>query len=219
MALVTQTMTRRIYPFLDCHAERASRRVAAIAISLLCFWDAGCLAAHAETCSVEIFLAAADPKVLAQEGRLVDPKPLRVTIRNVGREAITLVQPGDGSESGLRTPTVSWSVRNARGSAVSQQFGRRYDSQINPLKPNEVFTLGPYMEHSLSNWIPPIVVDGPGKYVVSLHYVNIPHLTWASSPMGAHDAATMTLVTKSSPCDAVSGPMEIEVQATDVKTR
>jgi hypothetical protein len=219
MALVTLKMTRRTYPLLDCHAARASHRIGAISISLLCFWDAGCLAAHAETCSVEIFLAAADHKVLAQQGRLVDPKPLRVMIRNVGREAITLVQPGDGSESGLRTPTVSWSVRSARGSAVSQQFGRRYDNQINPLQPNEVFTLGPNMEHSLSNYIPPIVVDGPGKYVISLHYVNIPHLTWTGSSMGAHDTATMALVTKSSPCDAVSGPMEIEVQETNVKTK
>jgi hypothetical protein len=82
-----------------------------------------------------------------------------------------------------------------------------------------VFTLGPNMDHSLSNWIPPIVVAGPGKYVVSLHYVNIPRLAWTGSPMGAHDPVAMALVTKSSPCDAVSGPMEIEVQATDVKTK
>jgi len=214
-------MTRRTHRLLvlDCHAERASHRIGAISISLLCLWGAGCPAAHAETCSVEIFLAAVDHKVLAQQGRLVDPKALRVTICNVGREAITLVQPGDGSESGLRTPTVRWSVRSARGSTVSQQFGRRYDNQINPLKPNEVFTLGSNTEHSLSNWIPSIVVDGPGEYVISLHYVNIPHLTWAGSSTGAHDTATMALVTKSSPCDAVSGSMEIEVQATNIKTK
>ena len=217
-SLLKKQMTRRTYRLPGGHAERTSHRVTAIFISLLCFWGAGCLAAHAETCSVEIFLAAPDHKVLAQEGRVVDPKPLSVTIRNVGREIITLVQPGDGSESGLRTPTVSWSVRSARGSAVSQHFGRRQDTLINPLEPREVFRLEPNMKHVLSHWIPPIVVDGPGKYVVSLHYVNNPHLTWTGSPMGAHDAATMALVTQSSSCDAVSGPMEIEVQATDVKS-
>lgn len=82
-----------------------------------------------------------------------------------------------------------------------------------------MFKLDPNMERGLSNWIPPIVVDGPGKYVVLLHYVNNPHLRWTGEPLGTHDAATMALVTKSSPCDAVSGPMEIEVQATDVKAK
>jgi hypothetical protein len=72
------------------------------------------------------------------------------------------------------------------------------------------------MERGLSHWIPPIVVDGPGKCVVTLHYVNDPHLAWKGTPMRARDAATMGLATESSLCDAVSGPMEIDVQATDV---
>jgi hypothetical protein len=219
VGLLKQKMRRRTYQIPGCHAKRTSHRIAAILISLICVWDAGSLAAHAENCSVEIFLAATDHKVFAQEGRLVDPKLLRVTIRNVGRQVITLVQPGDGSESGLRTPTVSWSVHGAGGSAVLQHFGMREDNLINPLEPKEVFTLEPNMEHGLSHWIPPIVVDGPGKYVVTLHYVNDPHLTWRGTPMRAHDAATMALVTESSLCDAVSGPMEIDVQATDVEKK
>jgi hypothetical protein len=59
----------------------------------------------------------------------------------------------------------------------------------------------------------------PGKYVVLLHYENNPHLRWTGEPLGADDAATMALVTKSSRCDVVSGPIEIEVLATDVKAK
>jgi hypothetical protein len=116
---------------LNPQPKRTSRRIATALISLICVWDAGSVAAHAENCSVEISLAATDHKVSAQ-GRLVDPKLLRVTIRNVGRQVITLVQPGDGSESGLRTPTVSWAIYGAGGRAVLQHFGIRYDNLINP---------------------------------------------------------------------------------------
>jgi hypothetical protein len=135
VGLLKQKMRRRTYQIPGCHAKRTSHRIAAILISLICVWDAGSVAAHAENCSVEIFFAATDHKVFAQEGRLVDAKLLRVTIRNVGRHVITLVQPGDGSESGLRTPTVSWSVRGTGGSAVLQHFGMREDNLINPLEP------------------------------------------------------------------------------------
>jgi hypothetical protein len=162
-SLLKQQMTRRTRRLSGGSADRTSHRLAVIFISVLCLWSTGCLAADAESCSVEIFLAAADHKVSAQEGRLVDPKPLRVTIRNVGRETLTLVQPGDGSASGLRTPTVTWSVRSARGSEVSQHLGRPSDNQINPLESNEVFKLDPNKQRELLNWIPPIVVDGPAS--------------------------------------------------------
>ncbi len=55
--------------------------------------------------------------------------------------------------------------------------------------------------------------------MVLLHYENNPHLRWTGEPLGADDAATMALVTKSSRCDVVSGPIEIEVLATDVKAK
>ena len=212
-------MGRRTYHVPCCYATRASHSIAAILISMVCLWDAGTVAAHAATCSVAISLVATDRKVVAQGGRLVDSNLLRVTIRNVGRQAITLVQPGDGSDSGLRTPTVTWSVRDAGGNAILQHPGAREDNLINPLEPREVFRLEPSMGHELAPWIPPIVVGGPGKYVVTLHYVNDPNLTWSGTPIRAHDAATMALVAGSTFCDAVSGPMELDVQATDVERK
>ena len=201
------SMKRRTYRTPGGRAKCTTRSIAAILISSIGVWSAGRVSAHAENCSVEIVLAAADHKVIAQGSRLVDPQFLSVTIRNVGHQTVTLVQPGDGSESGLRTPTVSWVVRAADGNVVLQHIGTRDDNLINPLAPKEVFTLKPNAEHGFSHWIPLIVVDGPGKYVIALHYVNDPHLKWKGTPMRAHDAPSMELVTESSFCDAVSNPI------------
>ena len=134
-----------------------------------------------------------------------------MTIRNTGQQTIVLTLPGDGSESGLRTPLVSWSVRDADGRAVTQNWGARYDNLINPLRPEDVFELAPHQARELSSWIPPIFVTGPGRYKVTFHFTNDPQLSWKGITMRAHDPVTMQRVKKSTPCDVMSAPIEIDV--------
>jgi hypothetical protein len=139
----------------------------------------------------------------------VDSKELRITIRNVGSQPLLLVQPGDGSGDALRTPIVTWSVRDASGPVVQKLT--RYDSGINHLEPGDVFRLQPGESRALSEWISPIVFASPGKLQITLHYVNDPNLQWTGHPFGKHDPTTMRLVQQSTPCNLVSDPVDIVV--------
>ena len=76
---------------------------------------------------------------------------------------MTLIEPGDGSESGLRTPRSTWSVLGADGKKTSQHFVGDADDALNPLEPEEIFTRPPTLQREFSAWIPPIIVNHPQK--------------------------------------------------------
>jgi hypothetical protein len=166
------------------------------------------VATEQAACAARLEVVPIRLEVPAVHGQLVESKAFRIAIRNVGSQMLLLVQPGDGSESGLRTPSVSWSVQDSNG-PVSQNLGRRTDNGINHLQPGEVFGLAPGESRDLSKWIPPVAFSSPGILRITLHYLNDPHLKWTGHPFGKHDSATMDLVRQSTPCDLVSAPVQI----------
>src|SRR5262245_38101006 len=67
-------------------------------------------------------------------------------VNRSGRE-ITLVKPGDGSDCGWRTPIVTWTVEGVQPRGLARKCGN-----VNPLRPDEVFTLKPGQRASLGPW-------------------------------------------------------------------
>src|SRR5258708_7501230 len=67
-------------------------------------------------------------------------------VNRSGRE-ITLVRPGDGSDCGWRTPVVLWAVEGIKPGRLARC------GNVNPLRPDEVFTLKPGQRASLGGWV------------------------------------------------------------------
>jgi hypothetical protein len=158
-----------------------------------------------------------------KERHFVERSNFKVEIRNTGERPLVLVRPGDGSESGLRTPTVKWSVLDSQGQDL-QAIGRRFDDVINPLQAEEIFRLQPGESFDLSDWIPSIAISTPGAYKIALRYVNDPTASWAKtfqSPrwwerrLAMHDKATMQIVRQSTRCEVVSEPVGIVTSIED----
>jgi hypothetical protein len=126
------------------------------------------------------------------------------TLVNRGKNDVTLVEPGDGSNCGWQTPVVEWS-RQAREKEMRC-------GNVNGLKADEAFTLRPGDVRVLSNWIGQPYLSGPGRYRVSLSYTNEPNREWLGIPLRAHDAKAMERVRRSTPVSTVSNPVEILVE-------
>ena len=83
---------------------------------------------------------------------------ITATITNKGKAPVTLVLPGDGSESGWRTPLVGFSsIKIDKGkpkhpATVPLYRGGRCGN-VNALKSNEVFSLAPGKSQDLSGCI------------------------------------------------------------------
>jgi hypothetical protein len=148
-------------------------------------------------------------------------KPVKVTatVTNQGKEAATLVQPGDGSEVGWRTPVIGWSaVKVASADAKANHpdkpeldHGRRCGN-INALKNDEVFTLEPGKKKDLAEWVGQPSLPEPGTYKVVFYYANEPGQKWKGVPLGEHDAGAMARVQNSTPCRLKSNEVTITVK-------
>jgi hypothetical protein len=148
-------------------------------------------------------------------------KPVKVTatVVNQGKEAVTLVQPGDGSDFGWRTPVVGWSaVKVASADAKANHpnkpeldHGRRCGN-INALKMDEVFTVEPGKKKDLAEWVGQPSMPEPGTYKVVFYYANEPGRKWKGVPLGEHDAGAMARVQQSTPCKLKSNEVTITVK-------
>ncbi len=185
---------------------------------------------------LELRLRALTPKV--KVGQAVR---WEVVIANRGKRAVTLVQPGDGSDCGWRTPVVEW-LRNGKvdgvlegagqadvkvekgarvGPAAKPELlpaclsgrGRRGGrcGNINALKASEVLDLEPGKEAMLNPW-----VGGHywprGKHQVALRYFNLPDLKWRGLPLGKHDDKAMARIRNSPRLTLTSNTVEIVVE-------
>ena len=128
-----------------------------------------------------------------------------VEVVNRSRHAITLVKPGDGSECGWRTPLVSWQVEGVKPEKLVRC------GNVNPLRPDEVFTLKPGQRATLGGWGGTPTLPGPGTYTVRVRYENRPDLKWRGIPLGKHDEGAMARVRASTRVAAVSNPVRIQV--------
>src|SRR5260370_24574724 len=165
-----------------------------------------------------------------------------VTIVNRGKQEVTLVQPGDGSDCGWRTPIIEWVINGGVEGATRQltvektkvrandgapapkptpqpaclgeRFGRiARCGNINSLKADEVFVLKPGQQVRLNAWMR----DGgsqraAGTYKVAVRYFHIPDLQWKGVPLGEHDPRAMDRIRRSAPVTLESNVVEIVVE-------
>jgi len=167
----------------------------------------GCLDAEMREWTPRADLDTGVILLLAPETQVVkgDQVPrFTATLVNRGKNEVTLVEPGDGSDYGWRTPLVEWSRRR-------RDEGIRCGN-INSLKEDEVFTLRPGESRVLTDWIGQPYRSGPARYRVSLRYKNEPNREWYGVPLGDHDAKAIERVQRSTPISTVSNAVEIVVE-------
>ena len=120
-----------------------------------------------------------------------------VQIINTGSMTITLVEPGDGSDVGWRTPILSWQVQLV-GSVYKPQ-GRALCASFNAMRPEEIFELKPGEARLFSAWVPSVGFTQAGTYKLRLKYENVPGLRGFAE--------------NSTPCVAISNEVDVEVNA------
>ena len=160
---------------------------------------------------IDIELITLTPIVKANE-----TPHLSVSLENRGWRSVTLVQPGDGSLVGWRTPVISWAGFNP-------DFPIGRCGNINALKKDEIFTIAPGGKVQLnSGWIqasflarfptqPGTFLLQPGTYQVSFNYSNVPNLKWTGIPLGRHDWFAMRRLRNSTPFEGTSNTVAITV--------
>jgi hypothetical protein len=153
-------------------------------------------------------LAISAPKTTVKENEGMD---WSAEIINEGSQEVILVQPGDGSQSAMRTPIIQWNDDQAPPKLQERECGN-----INDLRPNEVFSLKPGQRAKVGpGWIGQPWLVGPGKHRVSMRYANLPNLRWTGFPFLGHDEPTMAKVKLSTPVNLVSNEIEITVLKKD----
>jgi hypothetical protein len=139
-----------------------------------------------------------------------------VTISYRGSNSVTLVEPGDGSECGWRTPVCGFSIipENARTAkhpaSPSPPRGERCGN-INPFKLSEVFVLQPGQSRRVFASAGMPMFERPGRYRLVFYYQNIPDLKISGSPLGPHEKGALEGIRASTPCRLVSNEIVINV--------
>ncbi len=135
-----------------------------------------------------------------------------ISVKNQGKQPATLVQAGDGSDIGMRTPLVRWIIFKLN--THSEQFesfvpeGVPRCGNYNPLSSGEVFTIAPGKTRKLAReWIGFPTLSQPGRYKVLFSYTNRPRMIWSNSSLGPHDAKEMKRVLNSESCSLISNPI------------
>jgi hypothetical protein len=139
---------------------------------------------------------------------------IKATISNNGKEPVTLVAPGDGSDCRWRTPVIGWSVLTEPKAEHPEypplEKGARCGN-VNALTADEVFILEPKQSKQLSGWIGAPALKEPGIYRIAFYYFNEPGRKWCGIPLGKHDEKTMKIVQESFPCAMRSNELVIKV--------
>jgi hypothetical protein len=183
-------------------------------------------APRSEEAKLQLRLTTATPKVKdASQTRL------EVSIVNCGKKKVPLVQPGDGSDCGWRTPIIEWVIDGKVPRGLGQVDAKKSEDakqekvelkpaclngglgigrcgNINSLRDKEVFELGSNKEVKFNEWVgvPSLT---PGKHKVAVRYFNIPDLKWQG--LGRHDATAMARVKESYKVTLESNTVEIVV--------
>lgn len=140
----------------------------------------------------------------------------RLTIHNDGSETVHLMQPGDGSFSGWRTPVIGWSIlplnSEERHPTTLPPDERGRCGNQNPYGPNEVFTLRPGQSQILIPWTGnPGHGLAPGKYRLVFYYENDPSIGFSGSSLSQHDLQTLVHSRYTTPLTLRSREVELEL--------
>ncbi len=138
------------------------------------------------------------------------------TILNFGTEPLILVEPGDGSEAGWRTPIVGWSILHGAGEKLAShpdepELDPARGENVDPLGSDEIFVLQPGDARRLSDWIEAPKLSRAGTHRVVLYYRNDPWATIEGLPFEPHDPIALDLLRRTTPCTLVSNEVVIEV--------
>ena len=174
---------------------------------IVCITAIGCSAAEDRQWPAEADPATNIALMLAPENQVIKDGEYPVfiaTLVNRGKNEVMLVEPGDGSECGWRTPLVEWS-RQAR-----YRGGRC--GNINELRMDEVFVLRPGESRVLKEWIGRPYLSGPGKYPVSMSYKNQPDREWMGLPLGKHDSKAIERIRHSTAVSITSNTVVVVVE-------
>ncbi len=109
---------------------------------------------------------------------------VKVSLNNFTRETVKILQPGDGSKVGWRTPTIRWSVIDLATEDVhpdtlpdlKQRIARC--GNMNGLNMNSIVTLKPKNGIKLQWVSEPPIPRKPGKYSVKFYYQHDPNDAW-----------------------------------------
>ena len=159
-----------------------------------------------------------------------------LTIVNRGKQEMTLVQPGDGSDCGWRTPIIEWLVNGKINGAIEEPEKVSSDTpvrkpelqpacltgrmqgiarcgNINHLSAQEIVVLKPGQKVTMNSWMgAPDLRNEKGPFKVSVRYFNIPDLKWKGIPLGDHDSKAMDQVKQSNRVALESNVLEIVVE-------
>ena len=166
----------------------------------------------AEGVSLKINLLVDDEKITVIEGKAPQ---VNVEIVNQGKESVTLVQPGDGSSCGWRTPLISWSVLSAENmkshpeKVVIHAVPRC--GNVNPITESEVVTLQPGEKMTLNGWIGQVHGREPGLYRVVFYYQNDPTIIRKGLPLGKDSERALKAIQESTPCLLKSQEVLLEI--------
>ena len=137
----------------------------------------------------------------------VDENPtIKLYITNNGKDTVTLVHPGDGSEVGWRTPLVEWTIRETGSwnehslTEDLQLYGRC--GNIKSLDWADVFRLAPGETKEIEAWLPRF--RAPGTYRVKFSYMNEPWKEWRGIARRMHNPIAMWRVKHSTECSLTS---------------
>jgi len=140
--------------------------------------------------------------------------PFIVTLRNAGRSTVTVIQPGDGSKWGMRTPFVGWSMipvgefREHPGSWPGPLQHPRCGN-MNGLWMSDIVTLEPGETETLSSWCHPLPFTAPGEYRAVMYYWNRPDLE--PSRPGWYPDDLVRLIRASAPLELKSNEVLVTV--------
>jgi hypothetical protein len=142
-----------------------------------------------------------------QTVKIGDEPTFTVTRVNQGPEEVALVEPGDGSTDGWRTPRIAWSY--------APPFERSYRcGNINALRRGSVFRLKPGERRQVHEYCghtcPPL--RWSGTYQLALRYTNDPDMPWRGMPLGEHDTEEWERLKASTPLTVVSNTVEVVVE-------
>ena len=143
---------------------------------------------------VELILG---PKL--QTVKVGDSPLMAASVFNRGAKEVILVEPGDGSEFGERTPLIEWSGNSFSGVMCAT---------ISPLKESEVFVLEPGHRRAFPRPLECPPFFSPGRYKISMRYTNIPGHSCRGNP----EPAALEKVRRSTEISAVSNSVEIIVE-------
>lgn len=136
------------------------------------------------------------------------------TIENKGSNKIKLVLPGDGSQSGWRTPILKWSIVDLEDEAKSKypEFSLNTNPRcgnVNGLIESELVELNSGDKVLFEEWLFASIPKKLGKYRIQLFYENDPSIEWKG--MGWHDGGLMRKAKESDPIQIVSNEIIVEI--------